>query len=364
MAERNEALDRLLAAISPTLSAELDRMTQQTQETLEKDFQNRVDAAVREAEANMKRANEAARERTIAEARDTARHQITQELESRFRQAHEDATKELRKSHEENLNRMKSEANAERTRLQEQLHRWRIFAEAQQQLSEASSQAEILTRFMKLAEAFCAGVAVYVTKADGLALWKKRGQSAFPEIISGDTTDPEFCFKPITVRGKTVAAVYAEPPLNTEALQFLVGAVEQAIEVFGLKLRRPPKSPAMTERTVAATAAADSAPAMGAIPATGDDDDQRLHAEARRTARLLIAEIKLYHEQELQEGRENCDIYQRLQKEIDHGRVLYSQQVSGDILAARDYFHDELVRILTENEPSRLGEAYPGPKKV
>src|SRR5206468_11619925 len=52
---------------------------------------------------------------------------------------------------------------------------------------------------------------VYVIKADGLALWKSRGDGAFPEIISQQTTDPESYFRAITVRGKTVAAVSAMP---------------------------------------------------------------------------------------------------------------------------------------------------------
>ena len=49
-----------------------------------------------------------------------------------------------------------------------------------------------------------------------------------------------------------------------------------------------------------------------------------------------------------------------LQKEIDHGREMYNQQVPVSA-GSRDYFHEELVRILTENDASLLGEAYPGP---
>jgi hypothetical protein len=111
-----------------------------------------------------------------------------------------------------------------------------VFAEIQRQLAEASSQPEILARFLRLAEPFAEGLAVYIAKADGLALWKGRGK-AFPEIISKETTDPDSFFKTITVRGKTVAAVYAAPRFNAETLDFLGSAMERAIEVFGLKLR-------------------------------------------------------------------------------------------------------------------------------
>jgi hypothetical protein len=101
-------------------------------------------------------------------------------------------------------------------------------------------------------------------------------------------------------------------------------------------------------------------PAPANEPATAGDDP-KVHAEARRTARLLISEIKLYHEEELRNGRANHDIYYRLQKEIDHGREQYNQRVPVAALAGRDYFHEELVRILGENDVSRLGAAYPGP---
>ena len=98
-----------------------------------------------------------------------------------------------------------------------------------------------------------------------------------------------------------------------------------------------------------------------AVPAELSADDQKVHAEARRTARLLVSEIKLYHEQELENGRQSGDIYRRLQKEIDLGREMYTHRVPSGVLASHDYFHEELVRILGGNDPSRLGPAYPGP---
>ena len=79
---------------------------------------------------------------------------------------------------------------AERRALEEELAKWRVFVQAQRQFADASTQAEILARFLKLAEPFAAGLAVYVSKTDGLALWKSRGNGVFPEIISEGSTDP------------------------------------------------------------------------------------------------------------------------------------------------------------------------------
>ncbi|PYQ59926.1 MAG: hypothetical protein DMF53_17995, partial [Acidobacteria bacterium] len=45
-------------------------------------------------------------------------------------------------------------------------------------------------------------------------------------------------------------------------------------------------------------------------------DNQALHEEARRLARLLVSEIKLYNEEQVEEGRRNRDIYERLREDI------------------------------------------------
>lgn len=328
---KTQALDRVLEALSPTLAKEFERVVKETRDELEQEFQKRLQGAVREAQISLQKEAEAQLQRSVTEARESTGKQVSEELEQRFR-----------KTLDENTKQLQSEWSAERKRLEEQLGKWRVFADAQRQFADASTQAEILARFMKLAEPFAAGLAVYVTKSDGLALWKSRGEAAFPEIISEGTTDPESYFRTISMRGKTVAAVCATPPCRTEIVDFLVSSVERGIEVFGLKLKTPvPK------------------PAAGSGPDSADD--QKSHAEARRTARLLISEIKLYNEEELKAGRENNDIYRRLQKEIDHGREAYTQGIASKVQGSRDYFHEELVRILGENDAARMGVGYPGP---
>ena len=292
----------------------------------------------------------------VADAKEATKKQLTADLEERFRS-----------KLAENTAQLKGEASTERKRLQEQIDQWRIFAETQRQLAEASSQPEILARFLKIAQPFAAGLGLYVAKADGLALWKHRGNGAFPEIISQQTTDPESYFRTIVVRDKAVAAVCAVPPFKPEALDFLTASLERAIEVFGLKLRAPVPKPTATmasETTTAvrpAPAAAKSAEAPAAAPAAEPEADEKVRADARRIARLLVSEIKLYHEEELRAGREHSDIYDRLQKEIDLGREAYSHRVPAAVLSSHDYFHEELVRILGENDLSRMGSAYPGP---
>lgn len=91
-----------------------------------------------------------------------------------------------------------------------------------------------------------------------------------------------------------------------------------------------------------------------------DEEEKRQHNDARRFARLLVSEIKLYNEQKVIEGRSQGDLYNRLREYIDRSREMYDKRVRPDISAKYDYFHHELVNTLAEGDASKLGEAYPG----
>jgi hypothetical protein len=90
------------------------------------------------------------------------------------------------------------------------------------------------------------------------------------------------------------------------------------------------------------------------------DEERRLHNDARRFARLLISEIKLYNEQKVAEGRSEHDLYDRLREYIDRSREMYDKRVKAEVAARYDYFHGELVNTLAEGDPAKLGANYPG----
>ena len=91
-----------------------------------------------------------------------------------------------------------------------------------------------------------------------------------------------------------------------------------------------------------------------------NDEERRLHNDARRFARLLISEIKLYNEQKVVEGRSEHDLYDRLREYIDRSREMYDKRVKAEVAARYDYFHGELVNTLAEGDASKLGSNYPG----
>lgn len=86
--------------------------------------------------------------------------------------------------------------------------------------------------------------------------------------------------------------------------------------------------------------------------ATGDN---ALHDEARRLARLLISEIKLYNEEQVEEGRRNRDLYHRLKDDIDRSRQIYEERVHETVRESSDYFQQELVRSLAGGDSRALG---------
>ena len=75
-----------------------------------------------------------------------------------------------------------------------------------------------------------------------------------------------------------------------------------------------------------------------------------------------MSEIKLYNETHVLEGRQNRDLYLRLKRDIDRSRDMYEKRVAPIVASRIDYFHDEIVRILGDNDSATLGSDYPGPR--
>ncbi len=100
-------------------------------------------------------------------------------------------------------------------------------------------------------------------------------------------------------------------------------------------------------------------PAAPAVAVVGEEE--KAHNDARRFARLLVSEIKLYNEQKVGDGRRTGDLYDRLKEDIDRSRQMYEKRVTPNVAAKFDYFYDELVSTLAEGDPSKLGSDCPGP---
>jgi hypothetical protein len=85
------------------------------------------------------------------------------------------------------------------------------------------------------------------------------------------------------------------------------------------------------------------------------EENSAMHEEARRLARLLVSEIKLYNEEQIEEGRRQRDIYPRLQEDIDRSRQMYEERVDAKVRDEVDYFQQEMVNILAGGDAGALG---------
>ncbi|HVT43674.1 MAG TPA: hypothetical protein VMT00_04720 [Thermoanaerobaculia bacterium] len=91
----------------------------------------------------------------------------------------------------------------------------------------------------------------------------------------------------------------------------------------------------------------------GAFAPAGDEGKR--HDEAKRFARLLVSEIKLYNESKVDQGRKNKDLYERLKEDIDRSRQMYDERIGEDVRKGSNYFYEELVRILADGNADALG---------
>ncbi len=128
-----------------------------------------------------------------------------------------------------------------------------------------------------------------------------------------------------------------------------------------------PPMPVVTEQPVAVaqtepivSAAAASAAAAAPAPATDpfahfSPEDADVHRKAQRFARLLVDEIKLYNQVKVAEGRKNKDLYDRLKDDIEKSRGTFQKRYGNSVAAGADYFSQELVRSLAEDDLSIMG---------
>jgi hypothetical protein len=91
------------------------------------------------------------------------------------------------------------------------------------------------------------------------------------------------------------------------------------------------------------------------------EEEQKIHRDAKRFAKLLVSEIELYNKAKVADGRQNKDLYIRLKPDIDRSRQTYDKRFGKTVAAQFDYFHEEMVRTLACQDASLLGADYPGP---
>lgn len=194
------------------------------------------------------------------------------------------------------------------------------------------------------------------------------GQGSFDEAVG----------LPVRVGGKAVAILIAErrhdeEPWSPAALSLLCQAARLRLEL-DLAWRRlktlsartaSPAADASTPAPAAAptepvdatpTPATESEAPSEIAPWSGDDragDDPRVE-EARRYARLVATDIRLYNEEAVVVGRKERDLGRRLDEQLKRGREAFARRFPEIGPDGGKLLEDAYVQVLAGGDPSLL----------
>jgi len=208
---------------------------------------------------------------------------------------------------------------------------------------------------------------------------------------------------PLVLKDKVAALVYADGGatgvLDGTSLEVLVMATSAWLEVVSLRKQMQPREVAepAPERIATApvqtvssfadpfashapkhipaavpepepvaelveVASATHSPSAAAAPAAAADpfaglsaEDADTHRKAQRFARLLVDEIKLYNQAKVAEGRKHKDLYDRMKDDIEKSRSTFQKRYGSTVANSGNYFQQELVRSLAEDDISIMG---------
>jgi hypothetical protein len=181
----------------------------------------------------------------------------------------------------------------------------------------------------------------------------------------GDRQSKVYLF-PLVARQDVVAVLIASGNVAAAVLELLCGAAGLKLET----LRQAPALrplPAPEPLRIEPPAVPGTAAGLGAAAperrAWNDlsPEDQKLHLQAQRMARVKVAELRLYHADRMRDGLGSGDVYGALRAEIDAARNAFLQAFLSKSSTMVDYLHLELLRSIAHDDDRLLGENYPGP---
>lgn len=206
----------------------------------------------------------------------------------------------------------------------------------------------------------------------------------FTEQFGGPANE-QVLVLPLLLKDKVAALVYADggasSVLDAISLELLVMGTGAWLEVMSLRKQVQKEGDIGVERSVSPPpvqtvttfsdpfaahtpkhrAAVEPEPAEVVEAAAADPfaglspEDADTHRKAQRFARLLVDEIKLYNQAKVTEGRRKKDLYDRLREDIEKSRSTYQKRYGNTAAASGEYFQQEIVRSLAEDDASVMG---------
>jgi hypothetical protein len=151
---------------------------------------------------------------------------------------------------------------------------------------------------------------------------------------------------PVSLDGRVVAVIYGDD--DGDGTRTVPSAWPELLQILARHAGRCAE--AMTARRMPELLRA------SADVRTRQRAAQQADEAAQRCARLLVAEIKLYHEDAVEHARQQGEILRRLRPQIERAEKLYAERVPESIRAVTNYFDQELVRTLAGGDPALLGQ--------
>jgi hypothetical protein len=260
-------------------------------------------------------------------------------------------------------------------------------------IHDSATQAEILRHLLEGEARFAGRVALFVVKGGAVSGWQgtgfedndaikglslNPGSGLLARAIQGRNpsggpanefdssfisamkapADNQCMVLPLVVKDKVAAVIYADAgtapggTLDASGLQALTRFAAVWLELTALRKAGGGAADDLPQAQPQAAAAA-------AAPAVAVSEEDELHKKARRFAKLLVEEIKLYNQPKVDEGRQHKDLYSRLKVDIEKSRATYDKRYAESAVASSDYFTQELIRILADNDVALMGAGFP-----
>jgi hypothetical protein len=175
----------------------------------------------------------------------------------------------------------------------------------------------------------------------------------------GQLTPSEAAGAAVRVKDKAIALIVAErspgeTPWLPEALGMLASVAQLRLELDLVRRRASPQP--------AATVAPEPPPVFAVEPAAAppapenDSADPRLDA-ARRYARLVATDIRLYNEEAVMLGRRNGDLLERLSEHLERGKDTFLRRHGNLGPAGLEVLHEAYVQVLAGGDAQLIPTA-------
>jgi len=242
-------------------------------------------------------------------------------------------------------------------------------------MRRAENLEQWLSAVMDGTNGFCARAALFAVEGKSLVCRAVRGLERIPEAVpleaapalasAADSQDTVVAVCTAGELSKTIADAYGAGtvrkahliPLNGRKRSLAVLYAEETTDLDALELLMAIAASAREYMLAAAPVGENQLVGIsGTASASVVSDDE---FRARRFAQSRVAEIRLVHEDLVQTGRAQGDLYSRLRGPLNEVREAYAREFRNAEFA--DYLHLEIVRSLANDDATILGSEYPGP---